>query len=53
VLQAFTTEALCMAANETVQRAPRALEVAGRMREPFGAARMARRIWPAGAPAAR
>lgn len=52
VLQTFTTEALCTAANEAVQRTPRALEVAGRMREPFGAARMARRIWPARAPAA-
>jgi hypothetical protein len=30
-----------------VQRTPRALEVAGRLREPFGAARIARRIWPA------
>jgi hypothetical protein len=52
VLQTFTTEASCIAANAAVQGTPRALEVAGQMREPFGAARIARRIWPASAPAA-
>lgn len=44
MLQTFTTEALCKAANEPVQCTSRALEMAGLVREPFGAARVARRI---------
>jgi len=46
VLQSFTSEAACAAANERARGAPRAQEIAALVREPLGAARIARRIWP-------
>lgn len=46
VLQSFTSEESCAAANECASRTPKALHVAALVREPFGPVRIARRIWP-------
>lgn len=46
VLQSFTTEAACVAANAQASRTARAVEVAGLLQEPYGVPRVASRIWP-------